>query len=166
MTSSLKRQKYLRIGTGLSDGDAQLLQVKAIRESLKITRDHGISQAAVKTAICLSNLVQPCSSLGIDIEGIAKFDLANVLWDQGEMVASIQMLKQLKSQNELEKQSPVSRAELLVTLVCQITSLFGNIRLTRAGPSCRRGTLGKTRDRFSRILIPSSEGVKGSVPRR
>ena len=124
LTSSLKRQKYLRSAIGLTSGDAQLLEVKAIRESLKITRDHGISQASMKAAICLSNLVQPSSSLGIDIEGIAAFDLANNLWDQGEMVASIRMLKQLKAQNELEKHSAVSRAELLVTLVSQLYPLL------------------------------------------
>ena len=125
LTSSLKRQNYLRSAMKLTDTDAQSLEVKAIRESLRITRDHGISQASMKSAICLSNLVRPCSSYGINIEGIAKFDLANVLWDQGEMAASIRMLKQLKAQNDLGKQTaPVNRAELLVTLVCQLRLFF------------------------------------------
>jgi ataxia telangiectasia mutated family protein len=54
------------------------------------------------------------------IEGAAKFDLANVLWDQGEMTASIRMLQHLKGQGDLLKQAiPISRAELLVTLVSQ-----------------------------------------------
>lgn len=52
------------------------------------------------------------------IDGAAKFDLANVLWDQGEMTASIRMLQQLKGQNDLPKQAiPLSRADLLITLV-------------------------------------------------
>lgn len=56
--------------------------------------------------------------MGIDVEGATKFDLANVLWDRGEMTTSIGMLQQLDDQNDLHKQAiPLSRAELLVTLV-------------------------------------------------
>ena len=66
----------------------------------------------------LSKLAEPCAALGMNIDAAAKFDLANVLWDQGEMTASIRMLQQLKGQSDLHKQSiPLSRAELLVTLV-------------------------------------------------
>lgn len=88
------------------------------RQSLDITRSHGVSQASLKAAISLSKLAEPCAELGMNIEGAAKFDLANVLWDQGEMTASIRMLQQLKGQTDLHKQAiPLSRAELLVTLV-------------------------------------------------
>lgn len=103
---------------GISDCDAQLLEAKVVQQSLDITRSHEIPQASLKSAICLSKLTDVCSSLGINIEGSAKFDLANVLWDQGEMTTSIGMLHQLKDENDLHKQAiPISRAELLVTLV-------------------------------------------------
>jgi ataxia telangiectasia mutated family protein len=116
--SSIKRTGFLKAWINISDHDAQLLEVKAIRQSLQIARTHGIQQASLKSAVCLSKLARKCSSLGINIEGAAKFDLANVLWDQGEMAASIRMLHQLKNQNDLHKQVvPISRAELLVTLV-------------------------------------------------
>lgn len=108
----------MKSAIGISDCDAQLLEAKVIRQSLDITRSHEIPQASLKSAICLSKLADTCSSLGIDIEGAAKFDLANVLWDQGEMTTSIGMLQQLNDQNDLHKQAiPISRAELLVTLV-------------------------------------------------
>ena len=116
--SSIKRKAYLKSAIDISDGDAQLLEVKVIRQSLAVTRNHGIPQASLKSAVCLSKLSQQCTLQGINIEGAVKFDLANVLWDQGEMTASIQMLQQLKNQNNLHKQAiPISRAELLVTLV-------------------------------------------------
>ncbi|KAE8350977.1 Serine/threonine-protein kinase tel1 [Aspergillus coremiiformis] len=115
--SSIKRKAYLRSSSNISDHDAQLLEVKAIRQSLQVTRSQGIQQSSLKSAVCLSKLAFQCSALGINIEGAAKFDLANVLWDQGEMAASIRMLHQLKDQNDLHKQVvPISRAELLVTL--------------------------------------------------
>ncbi|GAQ42611.1 DNA-binding protein kinase TEL1 [Aspergillus tubingensis] len=115
--SSIKNKDFLKTAINISDRDAQLLEVKVIRQSLKVARDHGISQASLKSAVCLSKLAHKCSTLGINIEGAAKFDLANVLWDQGEMAASIQILQQLRERNDLHKQAiPISRAELLVTL--------------------------------------------------
>lgn len=81
-----------------------------------------MSQSSLKSAICLSKLSELCASKGISIEGAAKFDLANVLWDQSEMTASIRMLQQLNGQSDLSKQAvPISRAELLVTLVSCLT---------------------------------------------
>ncbi|KAF3027899.1 Serine/threonine-protein kinase tel1 [Penicillium rubens] len=112
-----RKNDILKSRAKLSLADSRLLEAKVIRRSLEITRTHGISQASLKSAMSLSKLAEPCAALGMNIDGAAKFDLANVLWDQGEMTASIRMLQQLKSQNELHKQAiPLSRAELLVTL--------------------------------------------------
>jgi len=75
-------------------------------------------QASLKSAILLSKLIQPCAQLGLTIDAAATFDLANVLWDQGEMTTSIRMLQQLNGQIELHGQSiPVNRAEVLASLV-------------------------------------------------
>ncbi|KAL4891289.1 hypothetical protein BDV59DRAFT_182996 [Aspergillus ambiguus] len=115
--SSIKQRDYLKSTMNLNDFDAQLLEVKAIRQSLAITRKHGIAQASLKSAVCLSKISEQCAELGINLDAAAKFDLANVLWDQGEMAPSIQMLRQLRDHNDLHAQAvPISRAELLVTL--------------------------------------------------
>ncbi|KAH2370988.1 Serine/threonine-protein kinase tel1 [Aspergillus fumigatus] len=115
--SSIKTRDYLKSAVGLSDRDAQLLEVKVIRQSLSITRSHGIPQVSLKSAMRLSKLADLCVVQGINVEGATKFDLANVLWDQGEMAASIRMLQQLDNQGDLHKQAiPISRPELLVTL--------------------------------------------------
>ncbi|KAL4887390.1 hypothetical protein BJY04DRAFT_212427 [Aspergillus karnatakaensis] len=115
--SSIKQQDYLKSAFNFRDHDAQLLEVKVIRQSLQIARNHGIAQASLKSAVYLSKLSDQSVSLGLNVEGVAKFDLANVLWDQGEMAPSIHILQQLKDRNDLHKQAiPISRAELLVTL--------------------------------------------------
>ncbi|KAJ5424194.1 PIK-related kinase FATC [Penicillium cf. griseofulvum] len=115
--SSVRKNDILKSRAKLSLQDSRLLEAKVIRQSLEITRTHGISQASLKSAMSLSKLAAPCAALGMNIDGAAKFDLANVLWDQGEMTASIRMLQQLKGQNDLHRQAiPLSRAELLVTL--------------------------------------------------
>ncbi|KAF3385601.1 Serine/threonine-protein kinase tel1 [Penicillium rolfsii] len=115
--SSIRKNAFLTSKSNLSSADSRLLEAKVFRQSLEITRSHGVSQASLKSAISLSKLAEPCAELGMNIDGAAKFDLANVLWDQGEMTASIRMLQQLKGQGDLHKQAiPLSRAELLVTL--------------------------------------------------
>lgn len=116
--SLISHKDHLRSVVKLNPESAYLLQAKVIKESLSITRDHQVLQASLKCAISLSKLTQLCATLGVDIDGSAKFDLANVLWDQGEMTTSIQMLQQLNDQNNLHKQAiPVSRALLLSRLV-------------------------------------------------
>lgn len=116
--SSIKKNDFLKSRSHISLRDSRLLEAKVFRQSLEITRNHGVSQASLKAAINLSRLANPCADLGIAIDGVTNFDLANVLWDQGEMTASIRMLQQLKGQSDLNKQAiPLSRSEILVTLV-------------------------------------------------
>ncbi|KAJ5719360.1 hypothetical protein N7493_007815 [Penicillium malachiteum] len=115
--SSIRKSDLIKSRTKMSLADSRILETKVFRKSLEITRAHGVSQASLKTAISLSRMAGPCAELGMNIDGVAKFDLANVLWDQGEMTASIRMLQQLKGQSDLHKQAiPLRRSELLVTL--------------------------------------------------
>ncbi|OAX85516.1 hypothetical protein ACJ72_00105 [Emergomyces africanus] len=115
--SLINRQPHLKSILSLNSRDAQLLEVKAIRASLRISREQDEHQASLKSAISLSKLIKPSADLGVFIDAAATFDLANVLWDQGEMTTSIQMLKQLNEQNDLQKQTiPVNKAEVLASL--------------------------------------------------
>jgi hypothetical protein len=127
--SSVNKRPYLRTAMNLTSRNSQLYEVKALRESFKISRDFEGSQESLKAAMSLSKQVEPSASLGLNIEGAAKFDVANVLWDQGEMATSIRMLQQLNEQGDLHKQTlSVSRAEVLASLVSIVlfiaTSLF------------------------------------------
>ncbi|EED22945.1 phosphotidylinositol kinase Tel1, putative [Talaromyces stipitatus ATCC 10500] len=115
--SSINRKPYLKSALKLTSRTSQLLEVKALRESFKISKELEGSQEALTSAISLSKLVQPCTALGLSIENAAKYDMANVLWDQGEMTTSIRMLQQLNEQCDLQKQAlVVSRAEVLASL--------------------------------------------------
>ncbi|PYH43840.1 DNA-binding protein kinase TEL1 [Aspergillus saccharolyticus JOP 1030-1] len=116
--TTIRQKDLLKSAINLSDSDALLLEIKVLRQSLEIAHSHNLSQASLKIAFCLQKLASQSALLGHDTEGAAKFDLAHVFWDQGEMAASIEMLRQLKDRNDLHKQAvPISRAELLVTLV-------------------------------------------------
>lgn len=123
--SSIRKSDLLKSSSKMNIAESRLLEANVFRQSLDITRKHAVSQASLKSAISLSRLAEPCAQLGMNIDGATKFDLANVLWDQGEMTASIRMLQLLKGQGDLQKQAiPLSRSELLVTLVSSILLLF------------------------------------------
>ncbi|KAI1909740.1 Serine/threonine-protein kinase tel1 [Ophidiomyces ophidiicola] len=115
--SIINQRPQLQTIFGLKASDAQLLRVRTIRESFRISREHDEHQASLKSAMLLTKLVDPCSQLEVKIDAAATLDLANVFWDQGEMTPSIQMLQQLSDRNDLQKQSiPINRAEVLASL--------------------------------------------------
>lgn len=89
-----------------------------MRHSLKLARSHAALQAALNRALYLSNLVKEGAALGLAIGDVASHDFAGVLWDQGDMMASIQMLKQLRDYPKADKQPlVVSRPALLADMV-------------------------------------------------
>jgi len=66
----------------------------------------------------LTDLVPACREAGLNIEAAAKYEVASVLWDQGETSTSIRMLQQLDAEINLdEPSSAVARSTLLAKLV-------------------------------------------------
>jgi serine-protein kinase ATM len=111
----------------ITSREAQLLYAKVLRESLRISKDHESSQGSLRSAISLSKLAESSAAVGISIDAASRFDLANVLWDQGEMTTSIRMLQGLSDRNDLHKQViAVSRAEILSSLVSHQMHFPGN----------------------------------------
>jgi ataxia telangiectasia mutated family protein len=95
-----------------------MLEVDAVLESSRMSRSHGALQSSLKAAMYLSELAGPCRAAGIDIEAFTKLEAANVLWDQGEMAASIGILQTLKGGVSIPSITwKVGAAELLAKLV-------------------------------------------------
>lgn len=111
-------RSLIRSALNIGAVSAQLLQIKALRESFKASRSLGALQSGLSTAVTTSKLVDQCSQLGLDISAVAQYDIASILWQHDEMGASIQILKSLSSSVDLEKQAiPVSRSSVLVKAV-------------------------------------------------
>lgn len=103
---------------GLDPVDCQIFEVKCLRHSLKLARNHAALQPALNRAIHLSSMVKKSAALDLGIGHVASYDLAGVLWDQGDMMASIQILRQLRDTPEDGKQAiTVSRPTLLADMV-------------------------------------------------
>ncbi|KAI1126695.1 phosphatidylinositol 3 [Nemania abortiva] len=108
--------------TKMNPPEARLVQVKSMLLSSNIHRYHQAFQESLNIATSLTHLVQPSAELGINIESAARVEVANSLWDHGEMMASIRMLQHIDEDTDLKKQSiVVSRPDLLAKTAHQIS---------------------------------------------
>ena len=83
-----------------------------------MSRHHGALQNSLATATYLNRLIGPCGEVDLNITAAVQFESANVLWDQGELTASIRMLQDLRNKFDAGSQLiHVSKAELLTKLV-------------------------------------------------
>lgn len=119
--SCLNRQPSLRklIGIGLSD--TSLVEARVSLLSSNINRVHGSLQEALTSATYVNSLIEPCRALGLNIEAAAGLEVADAMWDQGEMSSSIGLLKELEVMPNLADQTiPVNKAVILAKLSSQI----------------------------------------------
>ena len=104
----------LRVG----NVDSQLLEIKTVRESIRIARGQKDLQSSLNRAIYASKLAESAAATGLRVEGVTQYDMAKILWDQSETVASIQMLRQIHRRSDNPQQAiPISKPDLLADLV-------------------------------------------------
>lgn len=119
----ISKRSKLQNMVGVSYKQARLIETKALLASSSLSRQHGALQDALSTTTYLSVLVRPCLELGLNIDAAVQYESSNVLWDQGEMTASIRVLKTVLESTDLSKQDiTLGKAELLaklVSLTCQ-----------------------------------------------
>lgn len=116
--SSLSKSKTLQAFLKTPQPDARTFESHALLSSSKMSRLHGALQNALATATYLTHLIEPCKEAGLNITAAAQFESANVLWDQGEMAASIRMLQDLQHNFDAKSQLiHIGMSELLAKLV-------------------------------------------------
>lgn len=116
--SSVSRSKNLQGILKVSPREARVIEARALLASCKISRHHGALQSSLATATYLARLVGPCEEVGVTIKAGSKYEEANVLWDQGEMTASIRMLQDLEQKFGVNGQNiQIGKPELLAKLV-------------------------------------------------
>ncbi|KAI3344085.1 phosphatidylinositol 3 [Ustulina deusta] len=109
-------------GTKVNPPEARLIQVKSMLLSSNIHRYHQAFQESLNIATSLTHLVQPSADLGLNIDSAARVEVANSLWDHGEMMSSIRMLQHIDEDTDLKKQAiVVSRPDLLAKTAHQIS---------------------------------------------
>lgn len=164
--ASIVGRSHLRATVNASAREAHLMEIRVLRETLKVSQEHNALQKSLGTATYLSTLIEPCDHLGLTIRAAVQYDLAKVLWDQGEMAASIRMLQQVNEMPDLQKQAvPVSRPELLATLVGR-RSLFGKYVSTlmlSQGHHIAEARLEKPEEIINTYLLPAIKCLKNNT---
>ncbi|KAJ8130977.1 hypothetical protein O1611_g2648 [Lasiodiplodia mahajangana] len=122
-TMSLLSQFSNRSETAkMNPPDARLIQVKSMLLSSSIHRYHQAFQESLNIATSLTQLVQSSTDLGLNIDSAARVEVANSLWDHGEMMSSIRMLQNIDEDTDLKKQTIiVTRPDLLAKTAYQIS---------------------------------------------
>ena len=116
--SSLSKKPKLQNLLKTSLRDARFLESRQLLASSHMSRAHGAIQNALSTVTYLTELVKPCKEVGVDVSAVVRLASANVLWDQGEMTASIRILQDLQQVSDSHVQlTDVSKPELLAKLV-------------------------------------------------
>jgi ataxia telangiectasia mutated family protein len=126
LLSSLSKNKNLQYILKTTLRDSRALEINALLSSSKLSRHHGALQNSLATATYLNRLIKPCEEIGLNIAAAVQFESANVLWDQGELTASIRMLQDLQNKLDADSQlihvgKPELLAKLVGKLLCPVT---------------------------------------------
>lgn len=90
------------------------MQVESMILSSGIFRYHQATQESLNVATALTDMIPLCEGLNLHVDAAIKIEVANSLWDHGEMGTSIRMLQAIDKESSLSKQSiRVSRSDLL-----------------------------------------------------
>ncbi|KID73239.1 Serine/threonine-protein kinase tel-1, partial [Metarhizium brunneum ARSEF 3297] len=90
------------------------MQVESMILSSGIYRYHQATQESLNIATALSDMIPLCENLNLHVDAAIKIEVANSLWDHGEMGTSIRMLQAIDKESSLPKQSiRVNRSDLL-----------------------------------------------------
>lgn len=118
---NIRRNPPIRRALKLTEPQALLLEAETVRQSLKLAQHHENSQFCLSRATYLVHLSRTASTLGISINGAAQYDLAKTLWSQNEAAASIRILRTLREQTDLSKQTiAVSAPDVLAELAHKV----------------------------------------------
>ncbi|KAK5164179.1 hypothetical protein LTR04_001989 [Oleoguttula sp. CCFEE 6159] len=115
--SSLSSNKQLQTLIHTGAKEARTIEIEALLASSSLSRQHRALQESLTTITYISDLGQVCNEVEMDVRAATQLEMASVMWDQGEMTTSIQMLQGLMYETGLEEQTiPVARSGLLVQL--------------------------------------------------
>ncbi|KAI9671348.1 MAG: Serine/threonine-protein kinase tel1 [Alyxoria varia] len=101
----------------LSANESRLVEVSSGLKSSTVLRSHGSLQESLVEMTYLSKLIDPCKRAGLRIEASVNEEIANNMWDRGEILPAIRIFQDLEQAGELESQSiQVGEAGMLSTL--------------------------------------------------
>ncbi|OAA53408.1 Ataxia-Telangiectasia Mutated [Cordyceps fumosorosea ARSEF 2679] len=115
--SMLSQHSNILQEASLSTSAMRKAEVQSLLMSSELYRFHEATQESLNIATSLSNLIPACRDLDLHVDASVNIEVANALWDQGEMSTAIQMLQTIDTDSVLNRQAiPVTRADLLAKI--------------------------------------------------
>ncbi|KAM3511035.1 hypothetical protein MY11210_005312 [Beauveria gryllotalpidicola] len=115
--SMLSQHSNILHEASLSTAVMRKAEVESLLLSSGLYRFHEATQESLNIATSLSNLVPFCRNLDLHVDASVNIEVANSLWDQGEMSTAIQMLQAIDKTSALNRQAiPVTKADLLAKI--------------------------------------------------
>ena len=146
--STVSKSKGIQSLMKISGKDARIMEVKANLASSVLNRRLGTLQSSLNAATYLSHLIDSCVELGARVDVAIGFEASNVLWDQGEMAASIRALQDVTREAQSSVQDiSIGRPQLLATL----------------GHRMSEARLEKAEEIIANYLVPAIEELKGTI---
>ncbi|MCJ1313627.1 Serine/threonine-protein kinase tel1 [Agyrium rufum] len=114
--SILSKSHGLRQLLHVPERDARRIECQALLLSSALSHHHEALQQSLSSTVHLNQLVNPCLQVGLKIDAAALYESSNVLWDQGEIAASVKILQDLQKLDFKGQDLPVGKAEVLAKL--------------------------------------------------
>ncbi|TQV91433.1 hypothetical protein V2A60_008921 [Cordyceps javanica] len=115
--SMLSQHSNVLQEASLSTAVMRKAEVESLLLSSGLYRFHEATQECLNIATSLSNLIPACRDLDLHVDASVNIEVANSLWDQGEMSTAIQMLQAIDAESALNRQAiPVTKADLLAKI--------------------------------------------------
>ena len=134
------------------------MEVEALVCSSAICRKHGALQESLASVTYLSDIVQQCRSVGLDIEATAQHEVASVLWEQGEAETSIRMRQHLIDHANFDSQAsdislPVLLAKLVSMRLPRLPSVANLIRVTTSRRPDWQSPIRSSKNTWNRLSV-------------
>lgn len=115
--SMLSQHSGLLNKAKLSTAVMRKSEVESLLNSAGIYRFHQAAQESLNISTSLSHLIPFCQEVDIHVDAAINIEVANSLWDHGEMSTAIRMLQTIDRDSSLHRQAiPVSKADLLAKI--------------------------------------------------
>ena len=97
------------------------LEVESLLRMAQFAREHGVLQEALSAATQVGHLAARHKDSGLNVTAAAKKETALTLWEAGEALTSVKMLREVLNSGDCESEHvPVGRSGLLAQLAHQL----------------------------------------------
>lgn len=153
----------MQIHLHASPRDLRRFEVQNLLSASALAREYDAQKENLSAATYLQDLVHRCREIGLNIESIAKYEAAKVLWDQQEPQSSIRMLQKLSENEDLEREDfPPGRGMIMANLVRPVKPRQSEVLTSSQARQVAKARLEKPQAILENYLKPAVAELKNN----